>query len=91
MEKNINELNEFEQGMLVIANAHRLALLALFDAVAEMVDVEPNELRMRFMHHLHGRASSQHPEARLLREVAAQLEQEVSAHTTADTARSRPI
>lgn len=66
-----------EQALIfTLSNANRLAVLALFDAVAEMLGPDTDELRMRFMRHLEGRASEPHPEARLLRDLAAQVQAE---------------
>jgi hypothetical protein len=86
------ENESMQRVMFTLANAHRLALLALFDAMTEMVGSADDEFRMRFIRHLEGRAddASAHQEARLLRDLVAQVRAERIADTTGDTGHTRP-
>lgn len=86
------ELEELRQFTFSMGNAHRMALLALFDAIAEMLGPDADECRLRFIRHLEGRAdaANAHPEARLLRDLVAQVRAERIADTTGDTGRTRP-
>lgn len=69
--------------LMPLIGVQRLALLALFDAVAEMLDPDSDEFRMRFMRHLHSRRPSGDPlAAKLLEQFAAQIESEASPPQT---------
>lgn len=84
------ELTEEQKLAFAFANAQQQALLAMLDAVAEMLGPDGDEFRMRFIRHLEGRAAPGHPESRLLTLLAERVRTERAADTTPGTARTRP-
>lgn len=83
------EPTEMQQLIFAIGNTNRLAILALFDAVAEMLGPDADEFRMRFIRQLDGRAQIDGPEKRLLLDLVATVRAERAADTTPGTHRSK--
>lgn len=74
------ELETLQHFTFTAARAQQLALLAMFDAMAEMLGSNADEFRMRFIRHLQGRADPSIPEARWLNDIAAEVAAQASGN-----------